>query len=286
MTRETEADGCPLWDGEADPPTVDDVANIAVFRIAVDEGSKRELPPIHEGMIPASSTHEDLAKTFGGGVYEVRALAKVRSRYLARLRIHIAGEPRRRGNAARGDGGPPVFESASGLASVAGLDPNLQLVFALMQQNSAQVREDARQQMENQTRMFEALAKRPEPVAPPPPVNPNTQILMQLMEGMRAELMSMRDQHAKLLSTSQSQQLQNVKLAMENKIENKPGVLEQIAPKIMERWDDIQGLLAMVLSGGKVIPHPDGKGFIIAAANGAPAALTGGMNGVPPGVAS
>jgi hypothetical protein len=241
-----EPELCPLTElpGEDSAVPVDLIKKIIVFRVRFDPETQRESHRAPCGEIGPRTTYMEFMQRFGGGIYDLMMRGESRVVTNRRIEIDAPARSERAGAAALGN---PVFETASGLAGIPGLDPQTQFLFALMQQNTAQIREDSRVQSENMLRMFDSLAKRPEPQQQ----NPNLQLLTGMIETMRAEQQALRkaldDEHRNNVTLAIEKARRN---ATKDADSDAPGKI--MAAKFADRFDDVLGLLATLISKGQV----------------------------------
>ena len=228
--EESAEDCCPLL-GENNVPLAG-VVDLKIYRVERDDDG-RDTGLAWVVSLPPTATIEDLAHECGGGTYDVRPFNK---RYLAGgLRIKIEGKSR----GMRGmHGGIPVSETASGLAMVAGLDPAAQVIFAIMQQQLAQTREDARYYAESLTVIVREAVKRAEPSL----VSPDVALMTAQLE--RAAI-SERELRAQLATgAGDALKLQIAKL----RLEKGSGAQEILLTKLAESTDGALGLFAQWLA--------------------------------------
>jgi hypothetical protein len=162
-------DIAPLWDFRDEDGRFllrSDLETTRVYRIVPDPGAR---PPFKKVMVLTlgpTATIEDIARQCGGGNYLLQATRGGAS--IAQEKIEIQGEPIY-SNIAPGTPAPsapaapqPIMETASGLAGIEGLPPWVQLMFAMQQQYTAQLREDSWKYNDRLTSIFQALVGRPQ----------------------------------------------------------------------------------------------------------------------------
>lgn len=234
----------PLWDdpdeGYAVPLAA--IRGTDVFRCPPEDEDQRRIAfVIH---VRPECSYTELLAEVGGGRYHLKARHPHNGHYLCQRRISLEGPPRSRAlPAVAPPAALPVQETPGGLIAVADLPPQLQMMFTQAQIISAQVREDWRLQNERLFELLKAAITRPsEPVA-----SPDLQLLQGQLAAMREELKALRESESK-------ERDQRWKLALERARADRSGTdpLAILASKLGDKWDDVAGLIATVLSGGKV----------------------------------
>jgi hypothetical protein len=167
-------DIAPLWDHrETDGPAqwfgLDELDGTRVFRQTPAPGKKPAYERILVAYLDPTGTLEDIARQCGGGHYYVQAVRLGRG--FAGYSLDIAGPPVASAvaplvppptpGAAPPPAAPPIMETASGLAAIQGLSPEMQLLFAMQQQHSTQIREDSWRYNDRTLTLMQALVGRP-----------------------------------------------------------------------------------------------------------------------------
>jgi hypothetical protein len=166
-------DIAPLWDtrdedGPASWIHVGDIDGTRVYRLVPAPGEKPPFKKVLTLTLDPRASVEDISRVRGGGKYLLQAVRKGVA--IAGTVVEIEGEPIHNNIAPTGPTPPatpppaplaPIMETPSGLAAVQGLDPMVQVLFAMQQQHNAQIREDSWRYNDRMASMFQAAMGRP-----------------------------------------------------------------------------------------------------------------------------
>lgn len=242
-TEPTDDTPAPLFDDDTDGKIIPLrlIRSIECWRLTVDEDG-RPKPRTFKCALPSHTRLEQLHMLVGEGTFEFR-VRQFNGAFGGGRVLTVEKPSGAHVRAARDGGAGPIFETPAGLAAVLGLDPHVQLMLAVLQQHTTQIREDAHAHSAALVEIVRAVVARPEAHA----VSPDIQILSAMIERITGE----NRQKDKLL---ESEREHNVRLAIEReRAKHKDASpLTTFANKLSDQMDLVAGVVASKMTSGRV----------------------------------